>query len=162
MGTLRTLAFALVLSSLACRQTQSEPAPLNGGETIRYFSTRESASITFTFDKTPSGFIIKTSSPAYKDMRVGPDLRQGRTPIKVFGIGTLWLPPSERVVGAVNRFGTVIELRETTDGTFCLLSERNGQIRRFYDLETGFLRYIGEPYKPIVAIKESTIPGLHP
>ena len=153
-----------VLTSCFNFSSSHSPAPLDGGETITYRSP--GATLTLTFEKTASGFTLRTSSPGYPPEKLGPDLVAGRRPIDAFDLGMVWLPPELREVGSTTLLGRVIKESVTDKGRpTVVVSERNGATLRMFDVKTGFLLRLLRNRSATNASAEiwmerSTIPGL--
>lgn len=114
-----------------------------------------------TFVKTPRGFVIKTNTAGFPDQTVGPNLLDGRTPIKAFNLGMVWLEPEHRKVGAKTRLGDVTEETIRVGRETFMVRQAGGSVHRYFDKQTGFLVYAQyNPHGPIVELKSSTIPGL--
>lgn len=154
-------------TAAACFGTKTfEPAPLSGGEKLTY-QIDVGTGITngiFTFDKRDSGFVLQSNSPTNPTQTLGPDLRDGRTPIKAFDFGMIWLPPSLRTVGSRTLLGTVVRTEQKEGRSLVVVSERNGAVMRLFDQNTGFLvqlqRNGGTGLSRMAQLVSSTIPGL--
>ena len=154
---------ALALASPGCTSKPAEPAPLEGGERLdlRIHRTAGVAQGSITVERTEDGFRLVASAPAYPPIEVGPDLRDGRRPLRMFDVGMLWLPPSERTVGAKNHLGDVVAKERKGRWETFVLSERNGAIKRFFDVDTGFVVAIDmHQTGGRIELVGSTVPGL--
>lgn len=163
--TIAPLFATLVSLAAACTQpgTSYEPAPLDGGESMTFLLNTATgpANATITFEPQGSGFLIKSSSPAFEPERVGPDLMKGRRAIAAYGLGMVWLPPSVRTVGSQVFLGNVTGESERSGRPVIVVSERNGQVLRFFDKSTGFLVYFeANDRRESGQLVRSTIPGL--
>ncbi len=158
----------LVFALTACDTLSSpgySPAPLAGGEsmTFKTQSNAGAAVATVTFEKKGNGFVINASSPAYPPQRVGPALLNGRTPIRAYSLGMLWLPPEVRKVGAKTFLGTVKEEKQFNRRPVLVMSERNGSVIRYFDVNTGFLVYLQTTDivgGMVARLRQTTIEGL--
>ena len=138
------VAFALVVTGCEEKKTYA-PAPLEGGEAITYTISSGSFSNSYakvSFERTATGFFINCDQPTCKPQKVGLDLQDGRNHIKALDLGLIWLPPSLRAVGSQHYLGKVVRHEQFERRQVVTLSERNGQVMRRYDLNTGFLVHL--------------------
>ncbi len=143
-----------------------------GGETITYEVSPGRAFLRLTRDG--DGFLLTTAAPnLFPPERLGPSLfatslfrKYAR--VDAHGLGMLWLPPSQRQVGAETVVGEVAQERQQHGRPALLVEELNRKGRRFYDRNTGFLLYmqntsvVGFNGASIATLKSSTIQGLQP
>ena len=163
----RTLVLAAVLTGTACSSKTYEAASLSGGEQLTYMIETPGGmmtSTTLTLERDGSTVILKTTSAAYGPQRLGLDLHDGRTPIKAFDLGMIWLPPSLRSVGSKTLLGNVVK-EEVIDGrSVYVVNERNGSVFRKFDRDTGFLillqRNENTGISQSARLQSSTIAGL--
>jgi len=159
------LRLALGLAALGRKKGPTERAPVAGGETLSYiFYGASNRSGTITIKANGDGFILDSGGPGFPPEEVEGDLGKGRDTIRMFHLGKIWLPPSQRAVGSKNNLGDVAEHRYFKDWQVASLIQHSGAAgKRFYDLKTGFLVGIeiavgGEAYRG--ELRSTTIPGL--
>jgi hypothetical protein len=119
---------------------------------------------TVAFEKTADGFVIDGRSPGFPPERVGPELADGRKMIQTHYLNRVWIPPSQRQVGAQTMVGPVTEIQLNAGRQQLVVRERNGSGGLYnFDLDTGFLTQLqtaigGRAYR--VTLQSSTVPGL--
>jgi hypothetical protein len=149
-----------------CVRATVEAAPLRGGEMLTYQIDAHGGMYmgTVAFEKTADGFVLDGRTPGFPPERVGPDLADGRKMIQTHYLGRVWLPPSQRHVGAETMVGPVLELQASAGRPSLVVRQRNGVGGVYhFDLDTGFLTRLessigGQAYR--VHLQSSTIPGL--
>lgn len=141
---------------------EKERAPLNGGETIGYSLHIDSVAAigTITFEREGRGFLIRASSPAFPPQRVAADLTSPLGPVRAYNLDMLWLPPSQRALGAETKVGTV-RREQTYMGRDLYFVERDKPERRTYgfDKYSGFLVYMKKT-RHSAMMTGTTIPGM--
>lgn len=157
----RTIDLLLLLLVLGgCKEAPIEPAPLEGGETLTY-AIDGTARGPLTIEATETGYRLVAPSSGFPPEEVQANLRNGRSQIRIFDMGILWLEPSQRFVGGKTHLGTVVA-EETAGQRPCLrMAERNGHVSYWFSRETGFLvqRRVA-PSGPTLTLVSSTVPGL--
>lgn len=138
-----------------------EPAPVRDRGTLTYSigDSGETDRVTLTFYQHGSGFLIDCAPCTVEPQLVGSDLRDGESPIQASDLGMLWLPPSERKVGAKNDLGEVTKVTVWKRRKVFILSSQGGKVLRRFNGHNGFLESIVRREGPNVRLVGSTLWG---
>ena len=104
--------------------------------------------------------MIRSASPGYPPERVGADLRNPLKLVSAYDLDMVWLPPSERVIGAETPLGFVVAEERYGDRDVLIVERTRVMLARYgYEKYTGFLLFIKNK-RLDVRITSSTVPGL--
>lgn len=137
-----TTATLLLCLTVGCKTRVEEPAPVQGGEYLTYHIVADSLAIaTVRIEADGLGFVVKAEGGGWAPQRVAADLTDGRSEIKAFHLGKLWLPLSQRKVGTKTPLGEVVHVRIRNGRRVVVIRRRPSSpvVEHYFLEDSGFL-----------------------